>query len=75
MCVVRTPAEDARPSATETAAKVQTKWEEEEARGTSLRWVDLISRDLTGMTNWQEVVTDRSAWRAAIHQPRPTTQS
>ena len=43
--------------------------------GTSLRWVDLISRDLTGMTNWQEVVTDRSAWRAAIHQPRTTTQS
>ena len=41
--------------------------------GTSLRWVDLISRDLTGMTN--KVVTDRSAWRAAIHQPRPTTQS
>ena len=43
--------------------------------GISLRWVDLISRDLTEMTNWQEVVTDRNAWRAAIHQPRPTTQS
>ena len=30
--VVRTPAEGARPSGTEAAAKVQTKWEEEEAR-------------------------------------------
>ena len=30
--MVRTPAENARPSATEAAAKVQTKWEEKEAR-------------------------------------------
>ena len=43
--------------------------------GTSLRWVDLINRDLAGIANWPEVVTDRSKWRAAIHQPRSTTQS
>ena len=43
--------------------------------GTSLRWVDLISRDLTGITNWQEVVMERSEWRAAIHQPKSTALS
>ena len=40
--------------------------------GTWLRWVDVISRDLTEIPQWQEVVTDRSAWRSAIHQPRST---
>ena len=40
--------------------------------GTYLRWVDVISRDLTEIPEWQEVVTDRSAWRNAIHQPRST---
>ena len=40
--------------------------------GTCLRWVDVISRDLTEIPQWQEVVTDRSAWRSAIHQPRST---
>ena len=43
--------------------------------GTSLRWVDVISRDLTRIANWQEVVMDRSEWRAAIHQPKSTAPS
>ena len=43
--------------------------------GTSLQWVDLISRDLTRIANWQEVVMERSEWRAAIHQPNSTAQS
>ena len=38
--------------------------------GTCLRWVDVISRDLTEILEWREVVTDRSAWQNAIHQPR-----
>ena len=73
--MVWTPAEDARPSATEPAAKVQTKWEEEEAR----RDFFAVGGSHQQRSDWndklQEVVTDRSAWRAAIHQPRPTTQS
>ena len=40
--------------------------------GTCLRWVDVISRDLTEIPEWQEVLTDRSAWQSAIHQPRST---
>ena len=40
--------------------------------GTCLRWVDVISRDLTEIPQWQDVVTDRSAWRSAIHKPRST---
>ena len=70
---VRTPAEDARPSATEAAAKVQTEWEEEESRRDFFAVGGSHQQRLTGMTNWQEVVTDRSAWWAAIHQPRATT--
>ena len=38
--------------------------------GTCLRWVDVITRDLTEIPQWQEVVTDRSAWQSTIHQPR-----
>ena len=40
--------------------------------GTCLWWVDVISRDLTEIPQWQDVVTDRSAWRSAIHKPRST---
>ena len=41
--------------------------------GTSLRWIDVISRDLVGVTNWQEVVKDRAKWRAVVCQPKPVT--
>ena len=37
--------------------------------GAPLRWVDVVSKDLTKLTNWQEVVKDRAAWRAFIHRP------
>ena len=39
--------------------------------GTLLQWIDVISRDLVGVTNWQEVVKDRVEWRAAVRQPKP----
>ena len=55
----RTPAEDARPLAT-VAAACRPSGKKRRQGGTSLWWVDLISRDLIEMTNWQEVVTDRS---------------
>ena len=28
--------------------------------GTPLRWIDIISRDLVGVTNWQEEIKDRA---------------
>ena len=37
--------------------------------------VILISRDLTRITNWQDVVMERSEWRATIHQPKLTPLS
>ena len=36
--------------------------------GTSLRWMDVINRDLSRITNWQEAVKDRKQWRVTIHQ-------
>ena len=27
-----------------------------------VQWIDVISRDLVGVTNWQEVVKDRAKW-------------
>ena len=59
--VVRAPAEDTRPSATEATAAVQTERKEEAARRDLLRWVDVISSKLTEIPQWQELVTDRSA--------------
>ena len=41
--------------------------------GTLLRWIDVISRDLVGVTNWQEVVKDRVKWRAVVRQPKSVT--
>ena len=34
--------------------------------GAPLRWCDLINRDLRGITNWTESITDRQQWRAQI---------
>ena len=51
--------------------KVQTKWNEYEARRTYLRWVNLINRDLQEILNWQ-VAADRDAWWA-IHAPTQST--
>ena len=41
--------------------------------GTLLQWIDVISRDLVGVTNWQGVVKDRAKWRAVVRQPKPVT--
>ena len=41
--------------------------------GTLLQWIDVISRDLVGVTNWQEVVKDRAKWQAFIRQLKPVT--
>ena len=40
--------------------------------GAPLRWCDLISRDLRGITNWAEAVMDRPEWRARIGRPLST---
>ena len=37
--------------------------------GAPLRWCDVVNRDLSGATDWQELVMDCSGWRAAICQP------
>ena len=37
--------------------------------GAPLRWCDVVNRDLSGVTDWQELIMDRSGWRAAIRQP------
>ena len=37
--------------------------------GTALRRCDVVNRDLSGVTDWQELIMDRSGWRAAIRQP------
>ena len=47
--------------------KCRPKGKKRPQGGTPLRWIDLISRDLSKLTNWQEVVKDRATWRAAIH--------
>ena len=31
-------------------------------------WIDVVSRDLVEVPNWQETVKDREAWRVVIHQ-------
>ena len=36
--------------------------------GTSLRWIDVVNRDLSKITNWEDLVKDRTQWRSAIHQ-------
>ena len=35
--------------------------------GTSQRWVDLISRDLSNVDNWQQTVQNRKEWRSVVH--------
>ena len=30
-------------------------------------WIDVVSRDLVEVPNWQETVKDRKAWRVVIH--------
>ena len=42
--------------------------------GASLRWCDLISRDLRDIANWTEAVMDRSEWRAQIGQYPNTSE-
>ena len=37
--------------------------------GTPLRWIAVVHRDLARLPNWQEMVNDRTRWRAFIHQP------
>ena len=36
--------------------------------GTSLRWIDVVNRDLSKITNWEDLVKNRAQWRSAIHQ-------
>ena len=36
--------------------------------GTSLCWIDVVNRDLSKITNWEDLVKDRAQWRSAIHQ-------
>ena len=46
--------------------------------GTSLRWIDVVNRDLSKITNWEDLVKDRAQWRSAIHQlhlPASSTNS
>ena len=46
--------------------------------GTSLRWIDVIKKDLSEINNWKELVKDRNQWRSAIHQlhlPASSTSS
>ena len=40
--------------------------------GTSLRWIDLVARDLAGIGDWKEVVYNKPQWREAI-RPHPTS--
>ena len=37
--------------------------------GAPLRWCDVVNRDFSGVTDWQELIMDRSGWCGAIHQP------
>ena len=70
--VVWTPAEDARPSTTYISSCKGGGREERRGGQDGILcggWILLVSRDLTGITNWQEVATDSSAWRAAIYPP------
>ena len=50
--MVQTTAEDARPSATEATAAVQTERKKRRPGGTCLRRVDIISRDLSEIPEW-----------------------
>ena len=59
--MARPCAADASPSPPEATPEVQTTREEDKAR-----WIDVISRDLVGVTNWQEVVKERAKWRAVV---------
>ena len=36
--------------------------------GTSLRWIDIVNRDLSKIANWEQLVKDRNQWRSTIHQ-------
>ena len=49
--------------------KCQPRGKKRAPGGASLRWVDVVSKDMTKLTNWQEVVKDRAVWRAFIHRP------
>ena len=39
----------------------------------SLRWIDVVSRDLVGMTIWQGIAKDWDIWQAVVCQPKPAT--
>ena len=43
--------------------------------GAPLRWCNLISDDLKGITNWMNTIQDRTEWHAAIHQCQPRSIS
>ena len=49
--------------------KCRPKGKKRPQGGAPLRWVDVVSKDLAELTNWQAVVKDRAAWRAFIHRP------
>ena len=36
--------------------------------GAPLRWSDLVNRDLSGVSDWQELIEDHPGWRAATRQ-------
>ena len=37
--------------------------------GAPLRWSNLVNRDLSGVSKWQELIQDRPGWRVATRQP------
>ena len=41
--------------------------------GTLLQWIEVISTDLGGVANWQEVVKDFPTGRDVVRQPKPVT--
>ena len=51
--------ENAHQPSTKTAIEVQAQWQGGPTGGAPLRWCDLINRDLRGITNWTESITDR----------------
>ena len=72
-CITLGHAADARPLLPEATPEAKPTREEEKARQTPLLRIDAISRDLVGVTNWQEVVKDRAKWGVVVRQPKPVT--